>query len=93
MKSVLNTTIFPSINKGVVQGVVESGQYTRFGKIKSINREHIRRWHLAGRFSDRLIKACLADSSLTFHDTDPDGEGDDSEQMEGEYEGESEDEV
>jgi hypothetical protein len=48
---------------------------------------------LAGRFSDRLIKARLADSSLTFHDTDPDGEGDDSEQMEGEYEGESEDEV
>jgi hypothetical protein len=48
---------------------------------------------LAGRFSDGLIKARLNDISLSFHDTDPDGKGDDSEQMEGEYEGESEDEV
>ena len=87
MKSVLNTATFSSINKGVVQGAVEFGEYTRVGILKSINRTRISRWNLAGRFSDGLIKARLADSSLTFHDTD------DSEQMEGEYEGESEDEV
>ena len=68
MKSVLNTATFPSINKGVVQGVVESGEYTRFGLLKSINRKRISRWNLAGRFSDGLIKARLNDISLSFPD-------------------------
>jgi hypothetical protein len=93
MKSVLNSTTFPSINQGVVQGAVEFGEYTRVGIIRDINRKRISRWNLAGRFSDGLIKARLNDISLSFPDTDPDGKGDDSEQMEGEYEGESEDEV
>ena len=93
MKSDLNTVTFPSIDQGIVQGVVESCEYTRFGQVKDFNRERISRWHSSGRFSDELIKARLNDISLSFHDTDPDGKGDDSEQMEGEYEGESEDEV
>ena len=93
MKSVLNTITIPSINQGVVQGIAEFGEWTRVGIIRDINREHIGKWHFAERSSESLIKACLANSSLSFPDTDQDGKGDDSsEQMEGEYKGESEDE-
>jgi hypothetical protein len=97
MKSDLNTVTFPSIDQGIVQGVVESCEYTRFGQVKDFNRERISRWHSSGRFSDSLMNARSEDSSLSFHDTDLDGEEDDaesknSEQMEGEDELESEDE-
>jgi hypothetical protein len=71
MKSVLNTATFPSINKGVVQGFVESGEYTRFRLLKSINKKRISRWNSTGQFSDGLIKARLNDISLSFPDTDP----------------------
>jgi len=70
MESVLNTTTFPSIG----QGIVEHGEFTRLGGINDINRECIRRWRSAGQFSESLMNARLDDSSLSFPDTNPDGE-------------------